>query len=71
MSIDEIQDCSEYQVFLRGEEFFKKALVREIHFHRSKNTVTSEVKDSIGKLFKDEELLYDPASMEGNRKAVP
>ncbi len=44
MSIDEIRDCSEYQVFLRGEEYYREGLVREIHYHRSKNTVTSEVK---------------------------
>jgi len=47
MSIDDIRDCSEYQVFRRGEEYERQGRIREICYHRNKNTVASEVKGTL------------------------
>ena len=43
LDIDNIRDCSEYQVFKRGEQYFEEGLVEKVILHQMKNTVVAEV----------------------------
>ena len=43
MDIDNIQDCSEYQVFNRGKQYYKEGLVEKVFLHQINNTVVGEV----------------------------
>ena len=43
IDIDNIRDCSEYQVFNRGKQYYKEGLVEKVNLHQMNNTVIAEV----------------------------
>ena len=43
MDIDNIRDCSEYQIFKRGEQYYEEGLVEKVFLHQMNNTVEADV----------------------------
>ena len=43
ISEEDIKDCSDYKIFIRGREYYQEGLVEEISYNRSNNTITAVV----------------------------
>ena len=61
ISEEDIKDCSDYKIFIRGREYYQDGLVEEISYNRSNNTITAVVagtKNYQLEFYIEEDLVY-------------